>query len=40
MSANSPQQRIEQFKDWYKWFNKKYDRFDKIRFKKPKKTYK
>jgi len=39
MSANSPQQRIEQFKDWYKWFNKTYDRYDKIRFKKPTKPH-
>lgn len=39
MSANSPQQRIEQFKDWYKWFNKKHNRYNKLRFKKPVKKY-
>jgi len=35
MSKNSHLQRKEQLDDWYSWFNKKYKRFDKIRFKKP-----
>mgnify|MGYP003350028742 CR=1 FL=1 len=36
MSVNSQRQNYEQFQEWYKWFNKKYDRYSKIRFKKPK----
>jgi hypothetical protein len=36
MSVNSTQQRLDQLKDWYKWFNHKYNRHDKIRFRKPK----
>ena len=39
MSKNSALQRKEQFDDWYKWFHKKSDRYNKIRFKKPVKTY-
>ena len=35
MSVNSQKQNYEQFQDWYKWFNKKYNRYDKLRFKKP-----
>ena len=30
MSVNSPKQNIDQFKEWYKWFNKKYNRYSKI----------
>ena len=37
MSKNILLQRKEQFDEWYKWFNKKYDRYNKIRFKKPRK---
>ena len=40
MSKNSPLQRKEQFDEWYKWFNKKYNRYHKLRFKKPVKKYK
>ena len=32
MSVNSSKQNIEQFQEWYKWFNKKYDRYSKLRF--------
>ena len=39
MSVNSQQQNYEQFQEWYKWFNNKYDRHHKIRFKKPSKNY-
>ena len=40
MSVNSPRQNHDQLQEWYKWFNKKYDRFHKLRFKKPiKKNY-
>ncbi len=40
MSVNSAQQRYDQLQDWYKWFNKKYNRYHKLRFKKPvKKNY-
>jgi len=35
MSVNSQRQNVEQFQEWYKWFNKKYNRYDKLRFKKP-----
>ena len=35
MSVNSQRQNYEQFQEWYKWFNKKYDRYSKLRFKKP-----
>lgn len=38
MSQNSALQRKEQFDEWYKWFNHKYKRFDKIRFRKPRKS--
>lgn len=34
MSANSSQQRSNQLKDWYKWFNNKYDRHAKIQQRK------
>ena len=37
MSKNSALQRKEQFDEWYKWFNKKYYKKNKIRFKKPRK---
>jgi hypothetical protein len=37
MSVNSIKQTIDQSQEWYKWFNKKYNRYDKIRFRKPKK---
>jgi len=40
MSKNSALQRKEQFDDWYKWFNKKYNRYHKLRFKKPVKKHK
>jgi len=39
MSVNSPKQRLDQFQEWYKWFNKKYNRYHKLRFKKPAKKY-
>ena len=40
MSVNSQQQNYNQFQEWYIWFNKKYDRKHKLRFKKPvKKNY-
>ena len=26
MSKNSAQQRVEQVQEWYKWFNKKYNK--------------
>ena len=35
MSVNSNKQRYEQLQEWYKWFNKKYNHYDKLRFKKP-----
>ena len=34
MSVNSSQQNIEQFKEWYKWFNNKYNRYAKIQQRK------
>jgi len=39
MSANSPLQRLDQYQEWYKWLNKKYNRYSKLRFKKPVKKY-
>ena len=40
MSVNSAQQRYDQLQEWYKWFNKKYNRYHKLRFKKSvKKNY-
>ncbi len=40
MSVNSHQQNYNQLQEWYKWFNRKYNRFHKLRFKKPvKKNY-
>lgn len=39
MSQNSPIQRYEQYKEWYKWFNKEYNRYHKLKFKKPAKKY-
>jgi|TARA_R110000787_G_scaffold21456_1_gene63466 hypothetical protein len=30
MSINSQKQTFEQSQEWYKWFNKKYNRFSKI----------
>ena len=35
MSVNSQKQTYEQFQEWYKWFNKKYNRFHKLKFKNP-----
>ena len=40
MSVKSQKQNYEQFQEWYKWFNKKYDRYHKLRFKNPIKKYK
>lgn len=39
MSKNSALQRKEQLDEWYKWFNKKYNRYHKLRFKKPVKKF-
>ena len=39
MSVNSPQQNINQFKEWYKWFNKKYNRYHKLKSYKPAKKH-
>lgn len=32
MSVNSQKQTYQQSQEWYKWFNKKYNRFNKIAF--------